>query len=210
MFKSLTPKDQEFYDLFDKISAGVREAAQTLTAMLEASSSSDSVELSKKIKTIEHQTDQTVHALVAKLHKTFVTPIDRYDIHQLAVHLDNILDQAEAVSSRIEMYCPDCVPPEAKELAAVLLESTKHVQEMINLLRRLKKPARILELTVEIKRLEDEADHIRRSTVARLFREEKNPVELIKWKDILEYLERATDCCEDVANITEGIVLENT
>ena len=210
MIRSLTPKDQEFYDLFDKISSGVREAAQTLTEMLESGGGSDSVELSKKIKTIEHQTDQTVHALVAKLHKTFVTPIDRYDIHQLAVHLDNILDQAEAVSSRIEMYCPDCVPPEAKELAAVLLESAKLVQEMISLLRKLKKPGRILELTVEIKRLEDQADYIRRSTVARLFREEQNPVELIKWKDILEYLERATDCCEDVANITEGIVLENT
>ena len=208
MFRSLTPKDQEFYDLFDKISAGVREAAQTLTTMLETTGRS--AEFSQKIKTIEHQTDQTVHALVAKLHKTFVIPLDRYDIHQLAVHLDNILDQAEAVSSRIEMYCPDCVPPEARELAAVLLESTKLVQEMVSLLRRLKKPARILELTVEIKRLEDQADYIRRSTVARLFREEKNPVELIKWKDILEYLERATDCCEDVANITEGIVLENT
>lgn len=210
MIRSLTPKDQEFYDLFDKISSGVREAAQTLTEMLESGGGSESVELSKKIKTIEHQTDQTVHSLVAKLHKTFVTPIDRYDIHQLAVHLDNILDQAEAVSSRIEMYCPDCIPPEAKELAAVLLESAKLVQEMISLLRKLKKPGRILELTVEIKRLEDQADYIRRSTVARLFREEQNPVELIKWKDILEYLERATDCCEDVANITEGIVLENT
>lgn len=208
MFKSITPKDQEFYDLFDKISAGVVEGAQTLSVMLEASGRS--AEFSQKVKTIEHQTDQTVHALVAKLHKTFVTPIDRYDIHQLAVHLDNILDQAEAASSRIEMYCPGCVPPEARELAAVLLESTKLVKEMVNLLRRLKKPARILELTVEVKRLEDQADYLRRSTIARLFREETNPFELIKWKDILEYLERATDCCEDVANIVEGIVLENT
>ena len=208
MFRSLTPKDQEFYDLFDKISTGVMEASQTLSVMLETDGRS--VEFSQKIKTIEHQTDQTVHNLVAKLHKTFVTPFDRYDIHQLAVHLDNILDQTEAASSRIEMYCPGCVPPEARELAAVLLESTKLVQEMIRLLRRLKKPARILELTVEIKRLEDQADYLRRSTIARLFREETNPFELIKWKDILEYLERATDCCEDVANVVEGIVLENT
>lgn len=208
MFKSLTPKDQEFYDLFDKISAGVVEGAQMLSVMLETPTRS--AEFSQKVKTIEHQTDQTVHALVAKLHKTFVTPIDRYDIHQLAVHLDNILDQAEAASSRIEMYCPECVPPEARELAVVLLESTKLVKEMVSLLRRLKKPARILELTVEVKRLEDQADYIRRSTIARLFREEKNPFELVKWKDILEYMERATDCCEDVANITEGIVLENT
>jgi uncharacterized protein Yka (UPF0111/DUF47 family) len=90
MFRSLTPKDQEFYDLFDKISAGVRNASQTLMEMLEASNQGNQSELSRKIKTIEHETDHTVHALVAKLHKTFVTPIDRYDIHQLAVHLDNI------------------------------------------------------------------------------------------------------------------------
>jgi uncharacterized protein Yka (UPF0111/DUF47 family) len=102
------------------------------------------------------------------------------------------------------------MPPEVRDLAGVLLESAKLVQEMVGLLRRLKKPDRILELTVEINRLEDQADYIRRSTVARLFREEKNPFELVKWKDILEYLERGTDCCEDVANITEGIVLENT
>ncbi len=208
MFKSLTPKDQEFYDLFDKVSTGVMEASQMLSTMLETAGRS--AEFSQKIKTIEHQTDQTVHTLVSKLHKTFVTPIDRYDIHQLAVHLDEILDQAEAASSRIEMYCPKYVPPEARELAAVLLESTKLIQEMVGLLRRLKKPGRILELTVEVKRLEDQADYIRRSTIARLFREEENPFELIKWKDILEYMERATDCCEDVANIVEGIVLENT
>jgi len=171
---------------------------------------SRSSEFSQRIKTIEHEVDQTVHAIMAKLHKTFVTPIDREDIHQLAVHLDDILDQTEAASSRIDLFCPDCMPNEARDLAAVLLESAKLVQEMVGLLRRLKEPSRILELTVEINRLEDQADYIRRSTVARLFREEKNPFELVKWKDILEYMEKATDCCEDVANITEGIVLENT
>jgi predicted phosphate transport protein (TIGR00153 family) len=208
MFKSLTPKDAEFYDLFDKISAGIVEGAEMLVKMLDAKEGA--AEFPVKIKTIEHQTDQTVHALMSKLHKTFVTPIDREDIHQLAVHLDDILDQTEAASSRIDIYCPECAPPEVFELASVLLESAKLVREMVGLLRHLKKPGRILELTVEINRLEDQADYIRRSTVARLFREEKNPFELIKWKDILEYLERATDCCEDVANVTEGIVLENT
>jgi len=208
MFKSLTPKDAEFYDLFDKISAGIVDGAEMLVKMLEAREGA--AEYPIKIKTVEHQTDQTVHALMSKLHKTFVTPIDREDIHRLAVHLDDILDQTEAASSRIDIYCPECAPPEVLGLAAVLLESAKLVQEMVGLLRKLKKPGRILELTVEINRLEDQADYIRRSTVARLFREEKNPFELVKWKDILEYMERATDCCEDVANITEGIVLENT
>lgn len=208
MFKSLIPKNEDFFDLFDKICAGILEGVQALLHMLDAKN--DWKEYAQKIKTIEHQTDESVHGLMSKLHKTFVTPIDRMDIHDLAVQLDDILDQAEAAASRIDLYCPDCMPHEIKELTLVLLESVKLVQEMISLLRRLKKPDRILALTKEIDRLEDEADYIRRSAVARLFREEKDPFELVKWKDIFEYLERATDCCEDVANITEGIVLENT
>jgi predicted phosphate transport protein (TIGR00153 family) len=208
MFKSLVPRDEIFFDLFDEISAGIVEGVRVLVRMIETRENPR--ENAQKVKTIEHETDQVVHTLMAHLHKTFVTPIDREDIHQLAGRLDDILDMAEAASSRIDLYCPDCIPTEVLDLSNVLLESVKLVQEMISLLRNLKKRARILELAVEINRLEDQADYIRRSTVARLFREERNPFELIKWKDILEYLERATDVCEDVANITEGIVLENT
>ncbi|MDD8012916.1 MAG: DUF47 family protein, partial [Acidobacteriota bacterium] len=149
-------------------------------------------------------------SVMSHLHTTFITPIEREDIHQLAVRLDDILDLAEAASSRIDLYRPCHVPREAKELSHVLLESVKLVKEMVGLLPNMKKTGRIMELTVEINRLEDQADYIRRSTLARLFREEKDPFELIKWKDILEYIERATDRCEDVADITEGIVLENT
>jgi len=208
MFKSLVPRNEIFYDFFDQICAGIVEGVELLSKMIEPGANTS--EFAERIKSVEHQTDQIVHKLMSTLHTTFITPIDREDIHQLAVHLDDILDQAEAASSRIDHFCPECLPPELRELTAVLLVSAKLVQEMIALLRRLKKPARILELTVEIDRLEDEADAIRRGTIARLFREEKNAAELIKWKDILEYIERATDCCEDVANITEGIVLENT
>ena len=208
MFKSLVPKEHAFFDLFDEICAGIVKSVQVFIKMIEEGG--DYGEYAQKLKTIEHQTDQVVHNLMARLHKTFITPIDREAIHQLAGRLDDILDQAEAAGSRIAQYCPECIHVEVYEIANVLLESVKLVQEMVGLLHNLKKPSRILELTVEINRLEDQADYIRCSTTARLFREEKNPFELIKWKDILEYLERATDCCEDVANITEGIVLENT
>lgn len=208
MFKSLLPKNEVFFDLFDKICIGVTEGSALLVKMIE--SPGEHPGYAVQIKSIEHRTDQIVHNLFSHLHKTFVTPIDRGDIHQLAGRLDDILDNAEAASSRLYLYCPECLPPEIHEIAIVLFESAKLVSEMIGLLRQLKKPDRILELAVEINRLEDQADYIRRSTVARLFREEKNPIELVKWKDILEYIERATDRCEDVANITEGIVLENT
>jgi predicted phosphate transport protein (TIGR00153 family) len=208
MLKNLVPKNEAFFDLFDKICVGISEGAELLVKMVDSRHGFG--EYAQKMKTIEHRTDQVVHSLMSRLHKTFVTPIDREEIHQLAGQLDDILDQIEAAASRMDLYCCDCLPPEVTQLANVIFESVKMVQEMVGLLRKLKKPDRILELTVEINRLEDQADYIRRSTVARLFREEKNYLELVKWKDILEYLERATDCCEDVANITEGIVLENT
>ena len=208
MLKSLLPKNENFYELFDKISANMVEGVQTLVRMLDDCEHYG--EYAVQLKSLEHQTDGLVHGVMSALHKTFITPIDREDIHLLAGRLDDILDLAEAASSRIDLYRPCAVPREAKELSQVLLESVKLVQEMVGMLRNLKKPARIMELTVEINRLEDQADYIRRSTLARLFREEKDPFELIKWKDILEYIERATDRCEDVADITEGIVLENT
>lgn len=208
MLKALLPKNENFYELFDKISANTVEGVQTLVRMLDDCEHYN--EHAVRLKSLEHQTDQLVHSVMSSLHKTFITPIEREDIHQLAGRLDDILDLAEAASSRIDLYRPCAVPREAKELSQVLLESVKLVQEMVGMLRNLKKPARIMELTVEINRLEDQADYIRRSTLARLFREEKDPFELIKWKDILEYIERATDRCEDVADITEGIVLENS
>jgi hypothetical protein len=208
MFKSLLPREEVFFDFFDRICKGLVDGSELLVKLLQ--NRENYAEYAIKIKGIEHQTDQVVHNLMSRLHKTFVTPLDRADIHQLAGRLDDILDSAEAAASRVSLFCPDCLPQEVTEIAVVLLESVKLVQEMVGLLRKLRKPERILELTVEINRLEDQADFIRRSAVARLFREEKNPFELIKWKDIIEYIERATDRCEDVANITEGIVLENT
>jgi hypothetical protein len=208
MFKSIVPREDVFFDFFDRICGGLVQSCDILAKMVKAGD--DQAAYARQVKTLEHETDQVVHALMNRLHRTFVTPLDRTDIHQLASRLDDILDSTEAAASRISLFCPVCIPPEVPEIAGVLLDSVKLVQEMVGLLRQFKKPDRILELGVEINRLEDQADYIRRSAVARLFREEKNPVELIKWKEILEFIERATDRCEDVANITEGIVLEHT
>ncbi len=208
MFKSLVSKDKLFFDLFDRISTNIHKGAQMLAQML--AERGKNCEYALSMKTLEHETDQLVHTLMSHLHKTFVTPIDREDIHRLASRLDDILDLTEAASSRIDLYCPQAVPQEAIQLTAVLLESVKLVQQMVALLHDLKKREQLMALTVEINHLEGQADYIRRSTLARLFREEKDVRELIRWKDILEYIERATDRCEDVADICEGIVLENT
>ncbi len=208
MFKSLVPKDRMFFETFDAIGKNVHKAAHMLDRML-AKPSSES-EDAHALKTLEHETDQIIHNLMSHLHRTFVTPIDREDIHKLACRLDDILDQIEAAGSRLDLYRPCTVPAEAVQISATLLESTKLVKQLIALLNGMKHREQMLALTVEIKRLEDEADHIKRGILARLFLEEKDPIELIKWKDILEHLERATDRCEDVADICEGIVLENT
>lgn len=208
VFNKFMLKDDFYFAQFDLITEKIVEGVRILDEMLEHTDAYG--EYAQRLKTVEHEGDEIVHALLARLHKTFITPLDRDDIHMLVCGLDDILDTAEGAGSRINMFQPRHVPVEAKDLVKVLLESARLIHEMIGLLRNLKQPQRILGLTVEIRRLEHQADHIRRSTLARLFREEKDVLELIKWKDILQYIERSTDRCDDVGNITEGIVLEHT
>ncbi len=209
MFRSIIPKDDRFFDKFDHIADLTVQAAEVLKAII---GGGDDVErLARKVKTLEHEADEAVHATMEHLHRTFVTPLDRSDIHRLAMQLDNILDLTDAAASRIALYQPKGVPEEAPKLALVLLDSAGVVREMVRLVRRMKEQAdRILELSVEVNRLENEADQIRRSAMARLFREEGDVFEVIKWKEILEYIEGATDRCEDVSDILQGIVIENS
>lgn len=208
MFKFLKPKEDAFFDLFVQIGSGIMAGSRLLKEMMQNPERCE--EISQSLKTLEHGTDQTVHAVMSLLHKTFITPLERDDLHLLATRLDDILDLAEGAGARFNQYRPKQVHREVLDLCDVLIESGKLVQEMVALLRDLKQKDRLLSLIVEINRLEDQADHIRRSTIARLFRDEKDPFELIKWKDILEYIERATDRCEDVADIAEGIVIEHS
>lgn len=209
MFRSIIPKDDLFFDKFDRIADLTVQAAEVLKEII--AGDGDIERLARKVKALEHEADEAVHATMEHLHRTFVTPLDRGDIHRLAMRLDNILDLTDAAASRIALYQPKGVPHEAPKLALVLLDSAGVVREMVRLMRRLKEGAdRILALAVEVNRLENEADQVRRSAMARLFREEGDVFELIKWKEILEYIEGATDRCEDVSNILEGLVIENS
>jgi hypothetical protein len=213
--KSIIPKDELFFDKFDRIASLTVSAAEVIKSILDGQSepgAAGSVEmLSRQIKTFEHEADEAVHVTMEHLHRTFVTPLDRGDIHKLAQQLDNVLDLIDAAASRIDQYKPKTILPEAKQLGAVVLQSAKVTQEMVTALRHMKKQAaHILELTVEIDRLENEADLIRRGAMARLFHEEGDVFELIKWKEILQLLEETTDRCEDASDILEGIVLENS
>lgn len=208
MFSFLTHKDNYIFDMFDKMCVHLVDGAQILIQILERTS--DNVELAKRLKSIEHDSDIVAHEIISHLHKTFITPIDREDIFHLVNRIDDILDLTEGAAARIILYDPKSVIEESKVLSRVLLESTRLIKEMVGLLNSMKKSDRILVLISEIKRLEREADIIRRSALSRLFMEEGDISELIKWKEILEFIEKGTDRCEDVGDITEGIVIENT
>lgn len=208
MFKSIVPRDEFFFDVFDRVASNIVDGVQTLNEMIEIKTGFDTY--AQKLRTLEHQTDEIIHDALSRLHKTFITPIDREDIHRLLVRMDDVLDLTEAAGSRINLYRPVEIIMESKQLASVLLECARLIREMVNALRKLKGTTRILDLTVEINRLENDADQIRRGATARLFREKFDALELIKWKEILEHIEEATDRSEDVGDIMERIVLENT
>jgi predicted phosphate transport protein (TIGR00153 family) len=164
----------------------------------------------ERVKQIEHECDEITHAVVAGLHKTFITPIDRNDIYRLITKMDDIMDMVEAAADRVALYDIPHMTKEAVELARCLVESAEHVLGAVSSIRDLGKPNGILQHCVEINRLENVADNVLRTALAKLFREEKDPIAVIKWKEIYETLESATDRCEDVANIIEGVVLENS
>ena len=208
MFRSIIPREEVFFDNFEKICALMIEAAKDLRIML--GNGVPYAEAARRIKALENQADELTHRSIEKLHKTFVTPLDRQDILRLVVGLDDILDTTEAVSSLLDLYNPVNPMQEALRLSDLLVRGTEKVAEMVGLLRQLSKASdRLMALAVELNQLENEADQAYQQAIARLFQEENDPKELIKWKDILEHIESATDRCEDVSDIIEGIVLEN-
>jgi predicted phosphate transport protein (TIGR00153 family) len=169
-----------------------------------------SAEACPRIKAIESECDHITHHVVERLHKVFITPIDRNDIFRLISKMDDVMDFVEAASQRIALYEVNGNNKELWDLARVLQSGAERVSEAVSGMRNLKHPELILEKCVEINRLENEADVQLRGAIAKLFKEEKDPIQVIKWKEIFELLETATDRCEDVANIIEGVVLENS
>lgn len=213
MFGRLLPKETSFFDFFEQHAGltleGVKEF-QSLVGALENGHREDSssANIAKRILEIEHETDVITHRCIEALHKTFITPMDRDDIHRLITTMDDIMDSIEAATDRMMLYEVKQVTPEAREFAAVLVSSVEEVQKAVTGLRNLKKADEVLATCVRINKLENEADTILRRALARLFREEANAVEVIKWKEIYENLENAADVCEDVANIIEGVIIE--
>ena len=206
MFK-LTPSNNRFYDLFDRAAElQVRAASQFLDLVEHFG---DLTRRAEEIKRVEHELDGVVHDTMKLLHSSFITPIERGDIRRLIQALDSVADGINAASSRLALYEIEQVLPPALALARVLLDSCQAVQEAVRRLRQTPKLEGVLPLCVEINRLEDQADQIYREALAQLFKSGLDPLTVIKWKEIYEFVESATDCCEDVADMVEVIVLEN-
>jgi predicted phosphate transport protein (TIGR00153 family) len=204
----LLPREVSFFDDFEEQGRRTVEGCRAFLALAE--DPSDSAARARDIKAFEEQCDAITHRVVAKLHKVFITPIDRNDIYRLITKMDDIMDFIEAAAERISLYEIRTSTKELVDLARNLVTAAERVAEAVSGMRDLKNPQVILEKCVEINRLENEADALLRGTLAKLFREEKDPVAIIKWKEIYELLETASDRCEDVANIIEGVVLENS
>lgn len=201
----LIPKDEKFFQMFKEMTANTIKGAELLKEMID--DFEDPAGSQRRIKDAEHKGDSLTHDIIKKLNKSFITPFDREDIYSLASKLDDIMDLIDASSQRMVMYNVEKPTPESKQLAFIILKSCQALDKAVALLGGKLEP--IAEYCVEVNALENEADRVCREAISRLFDEEKDPIQLIKWKEIYETLERATDKCEDAANILESVVVKN-
>lgn len=202
----IIPREAKFFDMFAEMSENMTEAAKVLTHILNSASAPEIAAGVKKIKEHEHRGDEMTHAVLKKLNQTFITPFDREDIHKLASSLDDVLDFINAAAVRMSLYKIDNPPPAAGKLAALIVQQS---EELTKAVRLLEKQDHVMEHCVEINRIEDQADQICREAIGTLFEHEKDPITLIKFKELYEVLETATDKAEDAANVLEAVVLKS-
>ncbi len=198
------PRERSYFTMFTEVTGNIQAGATALNNLF--ADYRDVPRQVDHIKDLEHRGDQLTHEIITTLNQTFVTPFDREDIHALATKLDDVLDLMDAVATRLVIYKVGKVRPGAPELAAILVRATEEIHGAVS---RLEKRDGILEHCITINSLENEGDSAVRTAIGTLFEQEKDPVEIIKWKEILEVLETATDKCEDVANILESVVLKS-
>lgn len=200
----LLPREEGFFDLFEKLTQNIAVAVKQLRDLVE--NFQDVAAKAQQIKDTEHQGDMITHEIMRKVNKTFVTPIDREDIHALASRLDDVLDTIEAAASRMALYQVEGPTLHTKKFVDIIEKSVEEIVKGISHLRKLED---IGPHSVEINRLENEADMVLRDAYVELFKRDHDPVSVIKWKDIYEALEATTDRCEDVANVLEAITVKN-
>ena len=200
----LIPREERFYADFQALADELKRGA----ALLEEMVAPDRPKWDKadEIKEVEHKCDFLTHEIIQRLNRTFVTPLDREDIHELARSLDDVMDAIDASATLVRLYRLETVRFGVRELAQIISASTHQVRLALEALEQHKG---LITHAVEINRLENEADRAHQDAVRRLFEEERDPVVIMKWKEILDFLEQATDRCEDVANVLEGVVVKH-
>ena len=203
----LFPKTENFFEYFEELADKIEEGGQLFLEMTQKHDYSEAKVA--KLKEIEHEADAITHRTYEKMHKTFLTPIDREDIYALVNKMDSIMDVIEATAIRIHLYKVKKSDDQIIKQAKILNEAIQKIKGIIHGLRNMKNSKMILDGCVEINTLENAGDVVLRTIMANLFENEKDAIELIKWKDIFQLLEEGIDVCEDVSNIIEGIVLKH-
>ncbi len=198
------PKETKFFEMFAEVCKNLTGAARLLQSML--SNHGEIPKAVEQFRELEHRGDDMTHAILTKLNQTFITPFDREDIHRLASSLDGVLDFMNSAAVRLVLYNISAPPPPAAELAGIIVQQS---EELAMAVSNLEKNQHVLEHCVEINRLENEADLVSRKAIGRLFEQEKDPISLIKMKELYEVLETATDKAEDAANVLEAVVLKS-
>jgi uncharacterized protein len=200
----LIPREERFFDDFEALAAELQHGARLLEEML--APERPIWDKADEIKEVEHKCDFLTHEIIQRLNRTFVTPLDREDIYGLARSLDDVMDAIDASAALVRLYRLDSVRFGARELARIITASTDQVRPALDFMGKRKG---LLSYSVEINRLENEADRVHQQAVSRLFDDERDPIAIIKWKETLDFLEAATDRCEDVANLLEGVMVKH-
>jgi hypothetical protein len=200
----LIPREEKFYTDFQAMAEELKLGAQLLEQMLEPDR--PLWEKADEIKEVEHKCDSLTHEIIRRLNRTFVTPLDREDIYALARSLDDVMDAVDASATLVRLYRLEHVRYGARELARIITASTDQVRLALGALEQNKG---LITHAIEINRLENEADRIHQLSVSRLFDDEHDPIVVMKWKETLDFLEAATDACEDAANVLEGVMVKH-
>lgn len=206
MFKT-TKRDLIFFDLFSSVMDDTCQAARLLEALFRDHKNTDGT--IGEIEDLEHNCDKTIHDLIEHLNRSFVTPLDREDIFLLAKMIDDIIDSIESTAHRMHLFHIEIVRSDAVRMASLITACSDELRGVVAELRHFKTTKILQPKVIEVNRIENQGDEVYRASIEALFTAEKDPVEIIKWKEIFEYMERTLDACEDVANTIEGIVTKN-
>jgi predicted phosphate transport protein (TIGR00153 family) len=204
---SFIPREESFFPLFEESARNMVKAAQCLKELVDTWQ--DVEQKVNEITEVEHQGDTITHKIMAQLNRTFVTPFDREDIAQLAHTLDDVTDFIHAASDAMLLYKVDSPSQRARELADIIVQGATEIEKAMPQLRHRGELKRILKRCVELNRLENMADRVYRSAMAELFNDARDMAHVIKWREIYEHMESATDRCEDVANVLEGVAIKH-